>query len=90
MQEDENYIVTLRFKKDKTAPSKGWWLLFYHTPEGAIPFKTQRNTHKKFRHLYGAMKWISEHRPGYTVNIEMLCYSGTLKQQGSSSQEELD
>ena len=87
MQKNEEYKITLRFEKDKSGPSKGWWLLFYHTPEGIVPFRTQRNTHKKFRQFYDAMKWIAEHRPGYTVNIEMLCYSGSLIQTRNSSQE---
>jgi len=74
-----DYQVTIRYQEQKNQ-KKGWWYLYYHTPNGPRPVLTQRQDPKRYRRLYSALKWAANKRPGYIVKIEVRCYSGILRQ----------
>ena len=73
------FEITVKYEEDGDRPKKGW-RIFYHTPDGIQPFLSRRKKNIKFRSLYDALKWVSQHRPGYKINLIVECYTGELRQ----------
>ena len=81
--------ITIRYEEDDIRPKKGW-RIYNHLHGILSPCVSQRRDRIKYIRLHDALRWASENRPGYTVNIRVKCYSGVLEQTGISKEEDIE